>query len=448
MVRTSKRWLLTVLTTQMALLGQPDLILIGAKVLTADATRPATEAVAVAGERIQAIGLGNEIRSLAGPKTRIVDLRGRTVIPGLMDAHVHLLVGSMITDEGSLRAYERGVLPKQMASFIRHGVTTIRSTADPLPYIAQIRDRLQRDQLTGPRLLITGPTPCSPGGHPATTVCRDNLFCRQGVSRELDSEEQARQLVRELVRANVDAVKVTLENRFPVNPKVQLLPDAVLAALVDETHRSGRRIIAHAPITKHFVEMGIDEFVHLYGTATEASEMAAVLVHQNIPVTTTLSIGDAYRDTTGGERNVWGTPYSPRMRQSFEDTLKPTGKLRIFADAGVKLVVGTDWNDGADWARTDDVRLDDARLAAGAETLHEMELLRRAGLSTQAILTAATRNAAEAFGIIDRVGTIAQGKIADMVILDGDLLQDFSTLRRPVAVVKAGRIVHGALPDR
>ena len=279
MVRTSKRWLLTVLTTPMALLGQPDLILIGAKVLTADATRPATEAVAVAGERIQAIGLGNEIRSLAGPKTRIVDLRGRTVIPGLMDAHVHLLVGSMITDEGSLREYERGVLPKQMASFIRHGVTTIRSTADPLPYIAQIRDRLQRGELTGPRLLITGPTPCSPGGHPATTVCRDNLFCRQGVSRELDSEEQARQLVRELVRANVDAVKVTLEDRF-VNPKVQLLPDAVLAALVDETHRSGRRIIAHAPITKHFVEMGIDEFVHLFGTATEASEMAAVLVQR------------------------------------------------------------------------------------------------------------------------------------------------------------------------
>ena len=69
-------------------------------------------------------------------------------------------------------------------------------------------------------------------------------------------------------------------------------------------------------------------------------------------------------------------------------------------------------------------------------------------MSRSANLTAATRNAAEAFGIIDRVGTIAQGKIADMVILDGDLLQDFSTLRRPVAVVKAGRIVHGALPDR
>src|SRR5262249_42606446 len=120
--------------------------------------------------------------------------------------------------------------------------------------------------------------------------------------------------------------------------------------------------------------------------------------------------------------------------------------LRIFADAGVKLVVGTDWSDGADWARRDDVRLDDPRLAAGALTLHEMELLHRAGLSIQAVITAATRNAAEVLGISDKLGTIAQGKIADIVILDGDLLQDFSALRRPVAVLKAGRIVHGALP--
>jgi hypothetical protein len=57
-----------------------------------------------------------------------------------MDAHMHLLVGSMIVDEPSLRNYERIVLPKLMAGFIRHGITTIRSTADPLPYIAQIRE--------------------------------------------------------------------------------------------------------------------------------------------------------------------------------------------------------------------------------------------------------------------------------------------------------------------
>jgi imidazolonepropionase-like amidohydrolase len=75
-----------------------------------------------------------------------------------------------------------------------------------------------------------------------------------------------------------------------------------------------------------------------------------------------------------------------------------------------------------------------------------MDLLRRAGLSPPAVLAAATRNAAEALGIVDKVGIIAEGKLADLVILDGDLLQDFSALHRPIAVLKSGRLAHGSLP--
>jgi imidazolonepropionase-like amidohydrolase len=107
-------------------------------------------------------------------------------------------------------------------------------------------------------------------------------------------------------------------------------------------------------------------------------------------------------------------------------------------------VVGTDW-----WAGVaDDVRLADARLPPGSLTLHEITLLRRAGLSTSAVLAAATRNAAEALGIIDKVGTVTEGKLADLVILDGDPLQDPTALQRMVTVLKGGRVVSGALPTR
>jgi imidazolonepropionase-like amidohydrolase len=92
--------------------------------------------------------------------------------------------------------------------------------------------------------------------------------------------------------------------------------------------------------------------------------------------------------------------------------------------------------------------LDDPRLLPGALTLYEMEVLHRAGLPTPAILTAATRNGAEALRIIDKVGTITEGKLADLVVLDGDFLQDFSALHRTVAVLKGGRVVHGTLPER
>jgi imidazolonepropionase-like amidohydrolase len=436
--------------TQVA--GQADLILVGATVFTGDSGQPPVDAVALAGDRIRAIGAAEEVRRLAGPQTRILDLRGRTVIPGLIDAHVHLLSGSMIVDEPSLRAYERTGLPKALSSFLSHGITTVRSTTDPLPYIAQLRDRLDRGDLVGPRLLITGPTLASPGGHPSTTVCRNNDFCRQGCCRELENKKQARQVVQELVRGNVDAIKVIIDNSIPSVRKVPLPSDALLTSLVDESHRGGRRIIAHvgtdASTTLRLAAIGFDEFVHMpdIRDPAQASTLAAVLVGRKVAVTTTVSNWDSYRDTTNAERLVWGVPYSPPMRQAFEGTLRTT---RVLADAGVKLVVGTDWGDGIDWARMDDIRLDDPRALPGARTLHEMELLRnRVGLSTSAVLAAATRSTAEALGIIDRVGTIASGKIADLVILDGNLLQDFSALRRTVAVLKGGRVVSGALPTR
>jgi imidazolonepropionase-like amidohydrolase len=437
-----------------AMAGQADLILVGAKVLTGDSNQPAAEAVALAGERIRAVGPSAEIRRLAGPRTRVVDLRGRTVIAGLIDAHVHLLQAPEIVDEPSLRNFERTALPKIMTGFISHGITTVRSTADPLPYIAQLRDRLERGQLVGPRLLITGPTPSSPGGHPATTVCRDNPFCRQGLAREIESEEQARQVVRELARAKVDAVKVVVDDLVA---RVPALSDAVISALIDEAHRTGLRVIAHVSVTKDvatargLLDLGLDEFVHIpindlsAPNPADVSQIAGMLVARNIPVTTTVSMSDAYRDTTGVERGLFGgsAPYTPAMRQRLEWTLNT---VRGFADAGVKLVVGTDWFLGRSSASSSFV-LDDPRVQPGARTLHEMEVLRRAGLSPSAILTAATRNAAEALGIIDKVGTIAEGKLADLVVLEGDFLQDFSALQRTVAVLKGGRVVHGMLPE-
>ncbi len=193
------------------------------------------------------------------------------------------------------------------------------------------------------------------------------------------------------------------------------------------------------------MELGLDEFAHpplaqgadLSGSV-EASELAAPLAKRSIPVTTTLSIADAFRDANGSERAMTGGPYTSATRERFE---RRSNTVRRFSEAGVKLVVGTDWAPPYS-------ALGDPRLLPGATTLHEMELLRRAGLSTQAILMAATRNAAEALGILDKVGTIAEGKFADLVVLDADLLQDFSALQRTVAVLKGGGIAHGALLER
>ena len=170
----------------------------------------------------------------------------------------------------------------------------------------------------------------------------------------------------------------------------------------------------------------------------DISQLANMLNGRKVPVTTTVSVLDAYKDASGAEQTPNASPYTPVRRQSFERLLRI---VPLLADAGVRLVVGTDWLEPPPNAH-------DPRLMSGARTLHEMEILRRAGLTTTDIVTAATRNGAEALGIADKLGTIAEGKLADLVILNGDFLQDFSALHRPIAVLKEGRLVHGTLPER
>jgi imidazolonepropionase-like amidohydrolase len=281
-------------------------------------------------------------------------------------------------------------------------------------------------------------------------VCLNNPFCLQGLVVEPRNEEQARQAVRELARAKVDAVKIVIDDRFPDIPP---LSDSIVAALVDEAHRSGLRAIAHmghvmvvADIStaRRLIELGLDEFVHPPFFAAKAepgpddvSQLANMLSGRKVPVGTTLSQFDAYKSPSGVEQAPNGAPYTPVRRQSFERILRIVPLLA----GAARLVVGSDWIDRPHNAH-------DPRLMAGARTLHEMEVLHRAGLTTTDIVTAATRHGAEALGIADKLGTIAEGKLADLVILDGDVLQDFSALHRPLAVLKEGRLVHGALPGR
>ena len=425
-------------SSAMAFAGQADLILRGGNVLTEDPSRQIVEAVAIAGEQIRAVGSNEEVQRVAGPQTRIVDLGGRTVIPGLIDAHVHLLLAQRIIDEPSLREYERAVLPQTLSGFLAHGVTTVRSAGDPWPFIAEIRERLESRALVGPRLVIVGPAIAAPGGHPIPTVCRDNLFCRERAVREVAGEEQARQVIRDLTRTRgVDQVKVVIDHTQSPTPS-----EMVLAAIVDESRRSGRRVIAHASggaKTSSALGLGFDELVHTpWSMGQDDAGFAATLVARKMRVTTTVSNFEAYKGAGGEEFFVFGSTYNPGIRQIFERGLKT---VRVLADAGVTLVVGTDWYAAP-------LPIADARALPGARTIHEMDLLRRGGLSTSTILTAATRNAAEALGMIDKVGTIAEGKLADLVILDGNPLQSLEVLQRPLAVVQGGRVVHGALPGR
>ena len=227
-----------------------------------------------------------------------------------------------------------------------------------------------------------------------------------------------------------------------IDRELPSIPDPLLAAIADEAHKNGLRVGAHVADTAAMIRMigmGYDQFMHLPDTVSAPGDvpaLARMLAEKKVPVTTTLALRDAYRDASGSERRVFGAPYGEETRRMFEQMLKTAA---AFYAAGVPLVVGTDCCQG--------VQIGDARLQPGARTIHEMELLERAGLPREAILAAATRVAADALGVGETVGTIVAGKMADLVVLADDPRQDFRALHNPVAVLRAGRLVSGALPD-
>ena len=172
------------------------------------------------------------------------------------------------------------------------------------------------------------------------------------------------------------------------------------------------------------------------GTPDQVARLAADLARRRIPVTTTVSNFAPFRDSTGVERISFGIPFMPGVRANFERLKTHAARL---SEAGVPIAIGTDCCGAGE-------RLGDPRALHGARTLYEMEILHGVGLANEAILIAATRTAARVIGMGDVVGTVTVGKRADVLIVDGDPVEDLAALRSTVAVLKDGRVVHGRLP--
>lgn len=407
---------------------RPTLVVENARVIVGDGTVRERATVVVAGDRIVRVADGR----VAAPGARRIDARGRTVIPGLIDAHVHLTIDPAIRDSAALARYVADALPALLGEFLRHGITTVRSTGDHWPAIGRVRDRIAAGTLAGPRLVVAGPVITYRGAHPATTVCGGNPFCRAQVVAEVASADEARRTVHRLATEGVDFVKVVSDSLIePVQ-----IPDSVMAATIAQAHRDGIPAVAHVaegPFMRRAAESGLDGFVHsamLPMGPDEARALARTLVQHGTPVTTTSTAMLIYAGPPVDSAFRAGT----RVRRDVESITRAHAAM---ADEGVRIVVGTDW---CPCGRALGNAIAHPALRAGSATLTEMEMLTWGGMPNAAVLAAATSHAARALGLGDR-GTLAPGMLADLVVVDGDPLRDIGALRNVRAVVQGGALV-------
>lgn len=362
-------------------------------------------------------------------RTNIVDLRGLTVMPGLIDCHLHL--GGLTIDQPG-KAIGKISL-KDMASFlfdysrnyahrrrlaIENGVTTIRSAGDHYPHIIRLRDKIAVGKLSGPRIFAPGPTITAPGGHPAGTIYKGNRYIVENAVRQIADVNTAREEVRKLVEGGVDCIKAIYSdiNPMDITQKVPKLSLDVLEALADETHRHNLRLMVHTGTPQESMDAtraGADSIEH--GILPGANsfdfndDLIKMMLDKGTYFVPTIAIAWAHKDTY------------PDVFTGLKRTFK---KLH---DAGVNIAAGTDSGTPG--------------VVIGKGLHKELELMVEADVSPMEAIIAGTRNAADNMAKASELGTIESGKLADVIAVSGDPLKDIRNTREIRLVIKDGEIL-------
>jgi len=332
-----------------------------------------------------------------------IDGAGKTALPGLIDSHIHLLEG---TTEAETLTFIKDRLPERLQSFLRHGVTTVRSAADPTELILKVRQDLRDGTLAGPRLLAVGPAFTSPGGHPVGTVCRGSDWCRANLAIEVDSEQEARRHVRRLVKAGVDAIKL-VHGKLAGSPWESLRIE-VMQAIVAEGRAMGMPVMAHVQDESSILEVlaaGVSSVEHGPIEPPTSNAIAQAFKNSERPMVPTLAM-----------RALMPPQVSQAKLQAVAELVK----------AGVRIVLGSDTG---------------GPLPPGLATVQEVEALVEAGLSQEAALRAATSDAAAHLALEKEIGRLEAGMRADILLVRGDPLRNIADLHQVDAVVQRGKVV-------
>jgi imidazolonepropionase-like amidohydrolase len=353
----------------------------------------------------------------------VLDLGGRTMLPGLVDAHLHVGVSydrpvPLKGAETLLGGTEAHLLAAELREVLRMGITTVRDVGSIGDLVVEARQAMRYGAFDGPRILTCGRivSPTGPGGR---------FFA--GMYREADGEDDVRRAVREQLRYGADFVKVmttgarTVELEDPDPPQ---LTRGELAALVDESHRMGYRVCAHCEGlagTELAIEEGVDTIEHgMYlNQRPDLLERMAASGQVLVPTLSfLLGLVDAGTST-----------WAPELVELGEHNVEQA-RLTVAAArrAGVRIAMGYD-------------------AAPLRSATKEILALIDAGLSASEALVAATSGSAYALGLDAHIGTVEAGKLADLLVVDGDPLAEPGLLcerERIWLVLRLGKPAAGA----
>jgi len=362
--------------------------------------------VLIDGSKIADVGEGNSIDVPRGAEE--IDCSKMTVLPGLIDPHLHFAIGpgqnyeEQFSTPDSIQLIS-GVVNARCT--LDSGVTTARDLGARNRVALDLRLATERGLILAPRLLVCGRSITMTGGH--------FHYC----NAEADGYEGVRRITRQLLKEGVDFIKIMTSGGGTVGTRRDLPSYTVeeIRAAVDVAHGLGKTVTAHCHATQaiiNAVDAGVDIIEHC--SFLEPDGKGGVRHEFREDVAEEIAKNGIFVDNILGPTRL--NPVS--QERSFEN-------FRGLRGAGAKMLPGTDG-----------LRLFQTGLMSLA-----LEMWVRGGASPMDAITAATEKSAAASGVGDTVGTVEKGKEADFVVVDGNPLEEIRILREPQLVIKGGRII-------
>ncbi len=388
--------------------------------------------VIIKGDAIEYAGSGKPFEKSSDTTT--IDCSGKTLLPGIFDAHIHLGGASTL---GYILIDDR----RKLSAFLYSGVTSVFDLGAIQEWIFSLREAEKKQNLLSPRIFAVGPLFTSPNGHGT----------EYGVNMSLTptTEEEARQAVQKLILSKPDQIKIIYEKG---SKRFTSLSYELMEAIIEESHKNEFTVVTHILTfeqAKDAIRAGTDGLAHMISDREVDEEFLDEMKQKGVFCIPTLAVFDSL---SGG---MWAIPESqqgplakkgicheiladltqkkemPGLKERFA-TMKDTLRFaqinaKKMHDKGIKLVLGTDSGNPA--------------VFFGPSVHREMELWVEAGIPPLDVIRAATVNAAEILGHQERLGMLSEGKLADILVVEGNPLKDIRNTQNIFMVIKNGRIL-------